>query len=329
MSRSEAVRARVVAGLDGALAGLDDGAIPRPEWRGSLSRPALALGVARRVEAGPALPGGFWPAALAIQLTHEASLVHDDIVDHASYRRGAPSFAARHGVELAVLHGDHLLTTAYRAAAATGSFAFVSAFADAIAAMVAAERWHFEAGSRPLSDAEYVTMVEGKTGALLGLALAAAPILVGDGRAPELVGLGRRAGVIYQRVDDLIDYCPGAETGKPAFADRSNGRWTWVLGHSPTLRQAPDGLGGPAPQQASSGPSAEDLFRGGAESAMRRALDTVRRDAGSLRADLRRLVGGLPPFEDILDRWVSSAEVAIDAAERRLASAGPPRAGAA
>ena len=62
----------------------------------------------------------FWFGALAIEMVHEASLLHDDILDEAPQRRGKPTMAAAAGVGPALVLGDHLLTGAYRAAAATG-----------------------------------------------------------------------------------------------------------------------------------------------------------------------------------------------------------------
>jgi hypothetical protein len=300
---------RVEAGLAGALASLGDA--PRPCWSGSLSRPSLALGVARKLRGDAGLPAGFWQAALAIQLAHEASLVHDDIVDSATVRRGRPSYVALHGVESAVLHGDRLLTTAYRAAAATAHAGFVTAFADGLARMVAGESSHRHSGARALTDAEYVAMVSAKTGELLGLAVSAAAVLGGDGRAPELASLGRRTGVVYQRVDDLLDYCPSAPGGKPRLLDHDNGRWTWVLGSSAV------------PLDAGSAEVRRLLFAsapGG--SPMRRALNRVREEAEAVRSDLRRLLGHLPPLESMLDGWVGSAQEAIALEESALARDG-------
>ncbi|HSM35938.1 MAG TPA: polyprenyl synthetase family protein [Longimicrobiales bacterium] len=300
---------RVEAGLAGALAGLGDA--PLACWSGSLSRPSLALGVARKLRGEAGLPAGFWQAALAIQLAHEASLVHDDIVDSATVRRGRPSYVALHGVASAVLHGDRLLTTAYRAAAATTHAGFVTAFADALARMVAGEASHRRSGARALTDAEYVAMVSAKTGELLGLALSAAAVLAGDGRAPELASLGRRTGVVYQRVDDLLDYCPSAPGGKPRLLDHDNGRWTWVLG-SPSV-----------PLDAGSAEVRRFLFAPGPNgSPMRRALARVREEADAVRSDLRRLLGHLPPLESMLDGWVEAARDAIASEESAMARDG-------
>src|SRR5690606_4215528 len=88
---------------------------------GQLIRPLLSMAGAEAV--GRARDEGFWAAAAAVQLAHEASLLHDDVIDESAVRRGAPTLAAR-GVARALVEGDHLLTTSYRLAATTDSSPF-------------------------------------------------------------------------------------------------------------------------------------------------------------------------------------------------------------
>src|SRR5690606_35866477 len=95
--------------------------MPGTAAEGGLIRPLAALAALRQVDAPPA---GFWSGVLAIQLAHEASLIHDDVVDGAAERRGEPTALVIRGVAGALVRGDHLLTAAYRAAAATGSLEF-------------------------------------------------------------------------------------------------------------------------------------------------------------------------------------------------------------
>src|SRR5687767_7427649 len=111
--------------------------MPRIEIRGQLIRPAIAY--AEATFGGHGLPPGFWKGALAVQLAHEASLVHDDIIDAAATRRGEPTIAAAHGIGKAVVYGDHLLTAAYRLAAETRSIDFAALLACAVERTVAGE----------------------------------------------------------------------------------------------------------------------------------------------------------------------------------------------
>lgn len=198
-----------------------------PECQGQLIRPVVALAGAAAL--GAARDEALWAAVAAVQLAHEASLLHDDVIDNAALRRNEPTLATRSGVAAALVEGDHLLTTAYRLAAATGSAAFVSAFAYAVERTVAGEKLQGRSAGLVLDERAYRNIVGSKSGELLACALASAPLLAGAPCAGEWYALGRRLGTLYQMLDDLLDYCPEADTGKPALGDYQHGRWTWPL----------------------------------------------------------------------------------------------------
>jgi phytoene synthase len=211
--------------------------MPDVAIRGQLIRPLAAYAAARG--------GAFaewprmWSAALAVQLAHEASLVHDDIVDGADTRRGEPTLAASAGIGAALVAGDHLLAWAYRMAARTASLGFADLFAEAVEATIAGEIAQGRATGRALAPGEYERIARGKAGALIGCALAApAAITSSAGSASsvpvrDLYELGRTLGLLYQRLDDLLDYCPATETGKPPLGDHAQRRWTWVMEELP------------------------------------------------------------------------------------------------
>lgn len=232
-ARAEVVESSEARALDVVRAGLASACEPgweaaEPELEGKLIRPLVAYaGAVGRTGAEPA--PAVWKAALAVQLAHDASLLHDDVIDGAGTRRGVPTLAARCGPAAALVAGDHLLATAYRYAAETGSAAYAVRFARAVERTVAAEIAQGRAAGRVLSPGEYRSMVLGKSGELMGAALAADATLRGAPDAGFLFSLGRRVGLVYQMVDDLLDYCPAAETGKPGLADHRQKRWTWVL----------------------------------------------------------------------------------------------------
>jgi 15-cis-phytoene synthase len=200
---------------------------------GQAIRPLLSLAGCRAL--GVAEDESFWAAAGAVQLAHEASLVHDDVIDGASIRRSRPTLAASRGVAVALVEGDHLLTTSYRLAATTGSPGFVRYFAWAVERTVAGEKLQGRSAGTILDEREYRHIVAMKSGELLGCALAAAPLVAGDPRAADFYALGRRIGTLYQMLDDLLDYCPDGDTGKTPLADYRQGRWTWPLGELPGL----------------------------------------------------------------------------------------------
>jgi phytoene synthase len=215
------------SGLDAPRAELASWGVPLPAGGGQQIRPLVSWAVAR--ELGTTEDRAFWHAAFAVQLAHEASLLHDDVIDVAVERRGAPTVAASKGVGPAVVAGDHLLTAGYRMAADTGSAAYVRVYAEAVERTVAGEVAQARARGRVLTDEEYRDVVGAKSGELLGLAAAAPALLVDDPRAGELRELGRALGVLYQMLDDLLDYCPAAVTGKAALKDHAQGHWTWAL----------------------------------------------------------------------------------------------------
>jgi 15-cis-phytoene synthase len=197
---------------------------------GQLLRPRFGYS-AVRPEGRESLTGSFWLGLLAIQLAHEASLLHDDVVDQASTRRSRPTLVAERGVGAALVAGDQLLARAYLAAARTGNLGFAGRFARAVEDTVAGERAQGEALGRTLDDARAREIGRLKSGALFGCALAAGATLSDASFQDRLDDLGRELGLLYQRIDDLLDFCPRAGTGKPPLADLSTGLWTWPRGY--------------------------------------------------------------------------------------------------
>jgi 15-cis-phytoene synthase len=193
---------------------------------GQLIRPLLSLAGAKAL--GIEQDARFWAAAAAVQLAHEASLLHDDVIDGAALRRSAPTLVAERGVAVALVEGDHLLTTSYRLAATCGA-ATCAAFAHAVERTVAGEKLQGRATGMVLDEASYRRIIAGKSGELLGFALAAGAYVTEHPAASSLYVLGRRVGELYQMLDDLLDYCPDADTGKPPLADFGARRWTWPL----------------------------------------------------------------------------------------------------
>jgi 15-cis-phytoene synthase len=193
---------------------------------GQLLRPRFAASAAGPHELH-ALGERFWLATLAVQLAHEASLLHDDVVDGAPVRRGHPTLFERGGVAAALIAGDQLLARAYLAAVATDCPDYVLRFARAVDVTITGERTQGEARGRSLDPARARTIARMKSGELFGCALASAATLGGDGEAEARAELGRDVGALYQEVDDLLDFCPHAGTGKTPLADHSRGLWTW------------------------------------------------------------------------------------------------------
>lgn len=223
-------RDRAVRSLRGVMAELPSG-VPAPSLRGSLFRPlmgiaGLPLGASRAEEKA------FWHGALAVQMVHEASLLHDDIIDRAPTRRGEASLVARSGVPAALIAGDHLLTASYRCAFQTHCLAFQADFVRAVERTVFGER--LQCSRSHTSDAlhDVLEIAALKTGELFSLAAGLGKMVVGSN--PDAARqMGRRIGRFYQMVDDFLDYCPNTPRGKAAWADYDASRRTWVACAAP------------------------------------------------------------------------------------------------
>ncbi|HEU4457094.1 MAG TPA: squalene/phytoene synthase family protein [Longimicrobium sp.] len=307
----DALRARAARSLAATAEEAERGGMRRVEMRGQLIRPLAALASARAL--GRAEDDAFWRAALAVQLAHEASLVHDDIVDAAETRRGEPTAVAAAGVGAALVLGDHLLTWAYRMAARTGSLDFAERFAVAVERTVAGEMAQGRSIGRVLAWEEYERIALDKAGALLGCAVAAAPSVAGRSDAGKFEALGMRLGLLYQMLDDLLDYCPTADAGKPALGDYAQRRWTWILDELPDAAFGRD----PAEVAAAMHRPAAD-----GETPMRRALARLETEFAAF--DFRR--AALLPDDDVLAPlaagWRARARAAVareESAQRVLA----------
>ncbi|MCB9637531.1 MAG: carotenoid biosynthesis protein [Myxococcales bacterium] len=272
--------------------------LPQLALEGQMIRPLVAYGIS----AGRSLPmDAFWSSALAVQMVHEASLLHDDIIDEAAERRGQPTLFASRGVGAALVMGDHLLTAAYRVVAETGSVELNKLFTLAVERTVAGELRQARAVGKKLSRKEYEEIVCGKSGELFGFSLAVAPLLSEDPRAMEFYTLGRRLGCLYQMLDDLLDYCPRARTGKPAFQDYLQGKWTWPREAFASLA---DGLDGDALCSA--------LFRReDGKAPMEEALGYFDQVYQAFLAELEELAGEQPVLSAVVSRWHERAHQAV------------------
>jgi 15-cis-phytoene synthase len=301
---------------------------PRAKVEGKLLRPQLATAAALPPGAPLSeverLPKTFWQGVLAIQMVHEASLIHDDILDQATYRRGVASLQAERGLNAALVQGDHLLTGAYRLAAATDSLAFVRRMAQAVERTVAGEKAQGASRGEWLSEGEYREIVSWKSGELFGCALALGRTLEGDeAGAEEDYRVGVRVGCLYQMVDDFLDLCPSTELGKPALQDLGQEKWTW-----PLTEAGIQALGDLPSHPAAPGAVRELLFRRnpGGSSPMGRALDRLRSEVDGVVGEWVQGRPGERRLARVLDEWVEMAREAMVREEGELDRTLPPEA---
>ena len=157
--------------------------------------------------------------AVAAELVHGASLLHDDVVDVGTYRRGQPTVNALWGNTVAVLAGDLVLSAGLQKMCAISQPLGFSALAT-VHEMTAAAIVEVQArGNLDLPLAKLRAIAEGKTGALFGWCGRAAGLLASDQAAGAAFDLfGRRLGVAFQMADDIRDIT-GTDVGKPQYAD--------------------------------------------------------------------------------------------------------------
>ena len=195
---------------------------------------------------------GFTPRArglaVAVELVHSATLLHDDVVDVAERRRGEPTASVVYGNAASIFAGDWLLVTALRRIAATGVDGMLDQMLAVIDEMIVAEsvqleRRHKVTGARE----DYFAIIEGKTAALFRWAMVAGARVAGLSADAEraLERYGLHLGVAFQAVDDELDFADSG-TGKDALADLREGKVTFpmvvALERDPALRGRLEGM---------------------------------------------------------------------------------------
>ena len=194
---------------------------------GKRLRPLLVL-----VVAGEGAPeAAAVRAAVSVELVHSATLVHDDVLDAADLRRGRPTVVAAAGREIATATGDLLFSRAFAELAANGDPAQVRALSDASSALAEGELLQrADAFDPDVPLARYLRRCELKTASLFEAAcrLGARQTEAGDGDA--LADFGRRVGLAFQLLDDVLDVSgPASRTGKTRGADLLDGTVTLPL----------------------------------------------------------------------------------------------------
>lgn len=171
--------------------------------------------------------------AIAVELVHNATLLHDDVVDVADTRRGQPAARTIYGNAAAIFAGDWLLVEALRRIRATGDLALLDGMLAIIEEMILAESIQLERRGRIDGDvADYYRVAEGKTAALFAWAMRAGARAGGcdDRVASALESFGRHLGVGFQIIDDCLDFGGvAAVTGKSLYTDLREGKLTLPL----------------------------------------------------------------------------------------------------
>jgi octaprenyl-diphosphate synthase len=213
-----------------------------------------------------AVPAGAREVAVAAELVHLATLLHDDVVDDGQERRGRPAPRRIWGNAVSVLAGDLLLTHALERTAAAAPPAVLADLFATLRQLVDGEVVQLRGRTRlELREDVYFRIVRDKTASLFAWAARAGATTAGAPRAAvaALGEFGARIGVAFQLVDDVLDYAGDPRvTGKAVLGDLLEGKLTLPLLRTLSAR--------PSLQRD------VDAVRAGDESAAGRVADAVR-----------------------------------------------------
>jgi octaprenyl-diphosphate synthase len=168
--------------------------------------------------------------AASVEMLHTSTLVHDDVIDGALLRRGAPTLNATWSGGATVMAGNYMFGAAARFAAETGSMRVIHLFADTLRVIVDGElhqlldRYNYE---QPMES--YLSRIYAKTASLFCAATEGGGVLAGlnETQVAALRSYGYNLGMAFQIVDDILDFMGDAETlGKPAGSDLNQGTLT-------------------------------------------------------------------------------------------------------
>ncbi|MBF0529097.1 MAG: polyprenyl synthetase family protein [Deltaproteobacteria bacterium] len=207
---------------------------------GKRLRPVLCLAGAEAVGGSASMA---MPAALALEIIHAYSLVHDDLpaMDNDDLRRGLPTNHVVYGEGLAILAGDGLLTLAFEILAQAGvdhaadpkrilKTMVVIAQAAGYRGMVGGQALDLALEGQPADEEQIASLHAYKTGALIAAAVTSGAIMAGadQEQIAWLHGYGRKLGLAFQIVDDILDIEGKTEIlGKKVGVDQKRGKTTY------------------------------------------------------------------------------------------------------
>ncbi len=198
--------------------------------KGKGVRPIMTILSARL--AGGRTTDATFDAAVALELVHNASLMHDDVVDRSDLRRGAETINRVWDNRVAVLMGDFFLSKSLLRLHEAGQPELFRTLAEMVTRLSEGELAQLSgADARSMDEAAYMRVIADKTASMFAacmtmgaLSVAATP----DIRA-RLAQVGEEMGLIFQMRDDLFDYLPSTEMGKPSGHDIREGKVTLPL----------------------------------------------------------------------------------------------------
>ena len=196
---------------------------------GKRMRPILLLLVAKNYGVPT---DASYHAAVGMEMLHTASLVHDDVVDDSGERRGQASVNAIYDNKISVLVGDYLLSTSLLSVALTGEIEIVKKVAQLGQTLVSGEILQLSnTQSNAFSEEVYYDIIHRKTATLFEACCSLGALSVGatPQQVEQAQAFGSDIGMIFQIRDDIFDYYPAADIGKPTGNDMAEGKLTLPL----------------------------------------------------------------------------------------------------
>lgn len=200
--------------------------------RGKGIRPMLVFLCAGMYNKYETLGKRAYLAAMLIEMVHNASLIHDDVVDDADTRHGKPTVNSRWSSKVSVLSGDYILARSFSLGMQSAQFDIVAYIINGIAELAEGELIQNEMNAKHESSREkYIEVIFKKTAILLGVSCGAGAMA--SGASQTEIGIARQIGLslgmAFQIKDDILDFAPEKQTGKPFCADLREGKITLPL----------------------------------------------------------------------------------------------------
>ena len=161
-------------------------------------------------------------AAMLVEMIHVASLIHDDVIDESDMRRGRASVNSRWQSRNAVIVGDYILAKNMDLGLSSGQFDLVSHIIKSMTTLCEGELIQSDHASKLDTSREaYFDIIYKKTASLLSVSASAGALSVGASAAnvSAMRQFGEAVGIAFQIRDDILDYTPTADTGKPSNND--------------------------------------------------------------------------------------------------------------
>ncbi|MBR5983940.1 MAG: polyprenyl synthetase family protein [Bacteroidales bacterium] len=170
-------------------------------------------------------------AALIVEILHNATLIHDDVVDEAELRRNQPTINATQGNKVAVLTGDYLMAKAIGMAASNGEHTIIDMLMPTVCSMSEGELMQLDTDDFCTDEKRYFDIIFRKTVSLIASCMKIGAYTAGaNAEQINAIGkIGEKIGYIFQIKDDMLDYSANGKTGKESGNDIKENKVTMPL----------------------------------------------------------------------------------------------------